>query len=104
MLVTYVEPQKLGTKYVVTNISVTSQPPFVKILFQLASAKSYSKTDWKYEQINVKVDPTYKNGQAPFYKEMYFILWSKRGGSYQSDVAIDDFLVREGECQVSSFQ
>ena len=84
--------------------TTSSQLSFVNIIFQLASAKSHSKTDWKYEQINVKVDPTYKDGQAPFYKEMYFILWSKRGGSYQSDVAIDDFLVREGECQVSTFQ
>ena len=50
--------------------------------------------------MNIKVDVNYKESMAPHYRQMYFILWSKRGGSYQSDVAIDDFMVREGECQV----
>ena len=74
----------------------------IHIWFQLNSAKSQSKTDWKYEQVNVKVDRDYKANMAPHYKQMYFILWSKRGSSYQSDVAIDDFMVREGECQVGT--
>ena len=52
--------------------------------------------------MNVKVDRDYKANNAPHYKQMYFILWSKRGSSYQSDVAIDDFMVREGECQVGT--
>ena len=34
-----------------------------------------------------------------YFKKMYFVLWAKRGEGYRGDIAIDDFMFREGECQ-----
>ena len=34
-----------------------------------------------------------------YFKKMYFVLWAKRGEGYRGDVAIDDFMFREGKCQ-----
>ena len=34
-----------------------------------------------------------------YFKKMYFVFWAKRGEGYRGDVAVDDFMFREGKCQ-----
>ena len=71
-------------------------------MFKVSDPISQSKTDWKYSQHNVNLAPGVKNIETTanfYFKKMYFVLWAKRGEGYRGDIAIDDFMFREGKCQ-----